>query len=190
MLNQTENPMERKVAFRDTNKDLFISPVHKPEIVKIAAMADTFFWNEHYDILASIADGRLITWLYPNGIYIDPDLLEKAKMVKPVPDIGKYPQIICFTGSLIQLCRFDGALTTLTTLSHVSLLHDLYEKKKWDKAITLCRFAKESSLWACLAIMSINARELNSTEIALAAVDEVDKVQYINYVKDLPCTLR
>jgi len=34
--------------------------------------------------------------------------------------------------------------------------------------------------------MSISARELNTTEIALAAIDEADKVQYINYVKELP----
>jgi intraflagellar transport protein 80 len=34
--------------------------------------------------------------------------------------------------------------------------------------------------------MSINARELNTTEIALAAINEADKVEYINYVKELP----
>ncbi len=34
--------------------------------------------------------------------------------------------------------------------------------------------------------MSISARELNTAEIALAAIDEADKVQYINYVKELP----
>lgn len=66
------------------------------------------------------------------------------------------------------------------------MLHDLYEKTSWEKAITLCRFVKEPTLWACLAIMSISSRELNTTEIALAAIDEADKVQYFNYVKELP----
>jgi len=65
-------------------------------------------------------------------------------------------------------------------------LHELYEKTKWDKAITLCRFVKEPTLWACLAIMSISTRELNTAEIALAAIDEADKVQFINYAKELP----
>lgn len=34
--------------------------------------------------------------------------------------------------------------------------------------------------------MSIYCRELNTVEIALAAIDEADKVQFINYIKELP----
>ena len=34
--------------------------------------------------------------------------------------------------------------------------------------------------------MALHARELNSAEIALASIDEVDKVQFINYVKLIP----
>lgn len=131
ILNQTENPSERKIAFVDANKDLFISPVHKPEIIKICAMADTFLWNEKNDILACVADGRLISWLFPNGAYIDKDLMEQAKIVKDAHDLGKFPQMICFTNSLIQLRRFDGALATMTVLSHASIIIK----------ITLLRFA-------------------------------------------------
>ena len=124
-LNQVDNATERKVAFLDVNKDLFISYVHKPEIIKISAMVDTFLWNERNDILACIADGRLITWLYPNGVYIDRELMDQAKVVKDARDLGKYPQMVCFTGSLIQIRRFDGALATHTTLPHASKLQAL-----------------------------------------------------------------
>ena len=41
-------------------------------------------------------------------------------------------------------------------------------------------------MWATLAAMTIYSRELNTVEIALAAIDEADKVQFINYVKELP----
>lgn len=34
--------------------------------------------------------------------------------------------------------------------------------------------------------MSIYCRELNTVEISLAAIDEADKVRFINYVKELP----
>lgn len=34
--------------------------------------------------------------------------------------------------------------------------------------------------------MSIYCRELNTVEIALAAIDEADKVQFVNYIKELP----
>lgn len=37
-----------------------------------------------------------------------------------------------------------------------------------------------------LASISLFYRELNTAEIALAACDFIDKVQYINYMKDLP----
>ena len=102
------------------NKDLFISPVHRPEIVKISSMVDTFMWNEHNDILACVADGRMISWLFPNGVYLDRDLMEQAKVVRDAHDLGKYPQMLCFTNSLIQVRRFDGALAAITALPHAS----------------------------------------------------------------------
>lgn len=121
-LNQSENSSERKIAFSDMNKDLFLSNIHKPEIVKISAIVDSFIWHEHNDILACIADGKLVTWLYPNGIYVDRELTELAKTIKDAHDLGKFPQMLCFTGSLVQLRRFDGALTTMTTLPHAGIL--------------------------------------------------------------------
>ena len=119
-LNQSDNAAERKLTFLDVNRDLFISPVHKPDIVKIASMVDTFLWNERNDILACVADGRIVTWLYPNGVYIDRELMDQAKVVKEARDLGKFPQMVSFTGSLIQIRRFDGALVTHTTLPHAS----------------------------------------------------------------------
>jgi intraflagellar transport protein 80 len=63
----------------DANRDLHISPVHKKDIVKLAAMTDSFLWNDRNDILACIADGRLISWYYPNSAYVDKDLLDLVK---------------------------------------------------------------------------------------------------------------
>merc|ERR1712072_1063962 len=44
----------------------------------------------------------------------------------------------------------------------------------------------DPSLWACLAAMAINGQELGTAEVAFAAIDEVDKLQYILYIKDIP----
>jgi len=49
-------------------------------------------------------------------------------------------------------------------------------KPDFEKAIRMCRFVKDQTLWACLAAVSIYCRELNTCEIALAAIDEADKV--------------
>lgn len=66
------------------------------------------------------------------------------------------------------------------------VLYEHIDKADFEKAIRLCRFVKEHTLWATLASMAIYQRELNTVEIALAAIDEADKVQFINYVKELP----
>lgn len=120
LLNCSDNPSERKIAFIDINKDLFITPLQKPEVVKIAAMVDTFIWNEHYDILACVADSKLVTWFFPNAVYIDKDLMDQAKMTRDARDLGKYPQMLCFNSSLIQFRRFDGVLAAINTLPHAS----------------------------------------------------------------------
>merc|ERR1712224_947144 len=39
----------------------------------------------------------------------------------------------------------------------------------WDAATKLCRFVKDQKIWACLA-----------------AMDEVDKLQYVLHIKDIP----
>lgn len=63
----------------DINKDLHLSPVHKKDVIKLAAMTDSFLWNDKYDILSCISDLRLITWYYPNAIYVDKDLMDLCK---------------------------------------------------------------------------------------------------------------
>lgn len=55
-LNQTEMAGERKIAFVDQNRDLHITPVHKKDIVKLAAMVDSMLWHEKFDMLSAISD--------------------------------------------------------------------------------------------------------------------------------------
>merc|ERR1711865_1187584 len=45
---------------------------------------------------------------------------------------------------------------------------------------------KDKKIWACLGAMAINGQMLDTAEIAFAAIDEVDKLQYILYIKDIP----
>lgn len=66
----------------DGNKDLHLSPVHKRDVIKLAAMTDSFLWNDNNDILSCLADGRLIAWYYPNAIYVDKDLMDLCKYIR------------------------------------------------------------------------------------------------------------
>ncbi|KAL0173484.1 hypothetical protein M9458_029452, partial [Cirrhinus mrigala] len=42
------------------------------------------------------------------------------------------------------------------------------------------------TLWSCLAGLAMANKELSTAEVAYAAIGEIDKVQYINFIKDLP----
>merc|ERR1719335_2003364 len=82
--------------------------------------------------------------------------------------------------------KADGADLAMTTAPYPVLLYQKYEKGLWDQAIRLCRYVKSPELWASLAAMAIHSRELNTVEIALAAIEEVDKVQFIAHINKLP----
>lgn len=44
---------------------------------------------------------------------------------------------------------------------------------------------KDAALWASLAAMATAAKELNTAEIAYAAINETEKVEYISYIKEI-----
>jgi intraflagellar transport protein 80 len=95
-------------------------------------------------------------------------------------------QMMAFFGAQITIRRKDGGLVNVAISPYPSILFEFCEKQRWEKAIRLCRFVKEQTLWACLAAVSLNSRELNTAEIALAAVESIDKVQFVNKLKELP----
>ena len=92
-LNQTEMSSERKLCFIDSNRDMFITMVHKPDIIKIASIVDSFQWNDNNDMLAALSDGKLLCWFYPNAIYVDKDLMTKSMTSKDAKDIGKLAHV-------------------------------------------------------------------------------------------------
>ena len=71
-----------------------------------------------------------------------------------------------------------------------AILHQHAASSKWEAATRLCRFVKDPALWACLAGMAAAARDLNTVEVAYAAINEADKVQYIAHIRDLPTAER
>ncbi len=54
-----------------------------------------------------------------------------------------------------------------------ALLHETTSAGKWEAATKLCRFVKDPALWACLAAMATDARELGTAQTAYAAINEV-----------------
>eukprot|EP00227_Mantoniella_beaufortii_P020105 CAMPEP_0197575096 /NCGR_PEP_ID=MMETSP1326-20131121/609_1 /TAXON_ID=1155430 /ORGANISM="Genus nov. species nov., Strain RCC2288" /LENGTH=759 /DNA_ID=CAMNT_0043137801 /DNA_START=154 /DNA_END=2433 /DNA_ORIENTATION=+ len=184
-LSQTGSTPDRKLVFIDRNRDLYITPVLKAATYKLGTMVDSCRWNDTTDMLAAMVDQRLVVWYYPNVVYVDKDLTALTKFVKD-GGFGKVPQLTYFNGARCTVRRIDGARIAASASPHIPLLYEHMLSNQWDKAIRMCRFVKDNSLWACLAAMSVAAKDLNTAEIAYAAIEEVDKVQFINTIKNIP----
>ncbi|GFH28239.1 WD_REPEATS_REGION domain-containing protein [Haematococcus lacustris] len=82
--------------------------------------------------------------------------------------------------------RSDGVLVSVATSPYPLALYDLVKTGQWDKATRLCRFIKDPSMWASLAAVAMAQKELNTAEVAFAAIDEVDKLHFVLKVKMIP----
>ncbi|TPX35764.1 hypothetical protein SmJEL517_g02004 [Synchytrium microbalum] len=181
----------RLLAILDKNHDLYIMPItigsslHLPK--KLGTMVETFCWNEDSDVLAAMVDGRFIVWYHPASVFIDEDLVSIARLDQDGSNFGKQAQIIGLYGNQCTIRRADGAVVTVSDISPFpALLHEQGRKRKWEEAVRLCRYSKSKELWACLAAVAIASGELNTAEVGYAAIDEIQKVQYISYIRDIP----
>ncbi|KAI8620753.1 WD40-repeat-containing domain protein [Chytriomyces sp. MP71] len=178
----------RQLAIVDKNREMFLTPVLKPEIKKIGTMVDTFSWNDEADMIAAIVDWKFMVWYYPNVVFIDSDIESMTRFERDGSSVfGKNAQFTGFNGTQCNLRRADGALVSATNISPLpALLQEIVKKKQWEEAIRLCRFAKMKELWACLAAMSVSGQDLNTAELSYAAIEQAQKVQYICYIRDIP----
>jgi intraflagellar transport protein 80 len=58
-------------------------------------------------------------------------------------------------------------------IPYSGMLQQFAKKKQWESAIKLCRHVKYKELWVALAAMSLQNQDLNTAEVAYAAIDEV-----------------
>lgn len=176
---------QKLLSIVDRNRDLYVCALNKKP-VKIATMCDTSEWNDTSDMLSAVADGKLVTWLYPQAVYVDKTLMERMKVTADAEHLGKGPNIVSNFGARVTVRKADGALVAASISPYPPLLYEFVVNKRWEEAVRLCRFVKQDPLWAALAGMSLEGRHLDTAEIALAAISELDKLQYILWVKDIP----
>ncbi|XP_063476445.1 intraflagellar transport protein 80 homolog isoform X2 [Symphalangus syndactylus] len=181
---------DRKIAFIDKNRDLCITSVKRfgkeEQIIKLGTMVHTLAWNDTCNILCGLQDTRFIMWYYPNTVYVDRDILPKTLYERDASEFSKNSHIVSFVGNQVTIRRADGSLVHISISPYPAILHEYVSSSKWEDAVRLCRFVKEQTMWACLAAMAVANGDMTTAEIAYAAVGEIDKVQYINSIKNLP----
>ena len=185
-LNQSDLSRDRKVCFTDTNKDLYISNVYIPKVVKITNMCDSFSWNDSNDMLCAIADEKFYAWVYPNAVYLEKEILDGCRYEKDASNIGKNSQILNFTGSFCNILKSDGSLCSKTITPYAGLLLNLLSYQDGiERGLKLCRYVKDKVLWTAFSAICINYREIQIAETAVASIDEVGKVNFIEKILKL-----
>ncbi|XP_062901919.1 intraflagellar transport protein 80 homolog isoform X1 [Mobula hypostoma] len=195
-LDQAGLPNERKIAIIDKNRDLHITSVRRfgkeQKIIKIGTMVHSVAWNNTINILCGMQNMYFVVWYYPNVVYVDKELLSKTVYEKDASEFGKNPQIVNYVGNQVTIRRVDGSMIHTSISPYPAILHEYVTASRWDDAVRLCRFVKtttpdeEQAMWSCLAAMAVAHKDLLTAEVAYAAIGEIDKVQYINLIKDLP----
>jgi intraflagellar transport protein 80 len=178
---------ERKLAILDSSHDLFLTTLLRPSPLKIQTMTDSIAFGDTSDTLVALADGNMVSWIYPQAFFLDADLAHAAKVTAEASvaaSFGLLPQILSFTGGRVAVRRGDGAVLHATVATFPPLLYECVQAGKWENAVRLCRFVKQQPLWAAAAAMAINGRHLDTAEVALAACGYVDKLQFIVHVKE------
>ncbi|WAR28818.1 IFT80-like protein [Mya arenaria] len=175
-LDQCGTTTERRLAIIDKNRDLYLTSVRvfgtDRKTVKLGTMIMSLCWNDNTNMLAALADGKFTVWYYPSAVYVDRDLMPKTVFEKEASEFGKNPQLLQFVGNHVVIRRAEGSLVSTTISPYPAILHSYVQAGRWDDATRLCRFVKDEMLWACLAAMSAYAKELNTAEIAYAAIQE------------------
>lgn len=185
---------QRLLTFINKNHDLHLVPARGVDStrrsISLGSMVTSLCWNDRTNMLAAMQDGKFVVWYHPAVVYFDKDLLPQTTVHKEGSEFSRSPQLLQFTGNHCTLRRSDGALITTSISPFPAILHQHAAASKWEAATRLCRFVKDPALWACLAAMAASARDLNTAETAYAAINEVDKVQYISRLHELPSAER
>jgi intraflagellar transport protein 80 len=148
-------------------------------------------WNDYSEVLVAIADTKLAVWYYPSVVFVDRDLLPRVRVIREDAVFGRHDQLIDFCGSRCTVRRgADGACLTFAVRPYPIMLFGHTTKQDWNSAVRLCRFVKSDCMWAILAAVSVKAGELETAQTAYAAVNEVDKLQYMNYIGEVPAQAR
>jgi intraflagellar transport protein 80 len=186
VVNQVGSAQDRKVAFVDVNRDVHVASAFGGGVaVKLGGMVDSVLFADVTDALAAMVDQRLVVWLHPNAAFVDKDVVDATKITRE-GDFGKLPALTSFRdGSRATIRRIDGASIHVTVSPHLPTLHAHLITGAFDKAIRLCRFVKEESLWACVAVAAVAAKDLRAAEVAYAACEAVEKVRFLRNAREI-----
>ena len=165
------------------------------EPVKLRTMTDSIAWHDEAGILASYGEGKLLIWTYPRAAFLDRDLLPQTVEVHDGKAFGKAyrktgVQIIDFSLSTVSLRMVDGSRKVKQTSPFSPVLHKFVSRGEWEEAVRLCRLVRSKLLWTTLAEAAMESRHLETAEVAFSAIEDVARLSFVLYVKDISSETR
>jgi hypothetical protein len=107
---QTGPALARHVALLDKNKDLWLYAVRDPKrCAKLGAMAVSFSWHTHANLLVGLTGGRLVQWLHPAAALVDPLLEQRMRVETSANEFGGSATVSQCSGCTLVVRRGDGA---------------------------------------------------------------------------------
>ncbi|CAF0726823.1 unnamed protein product [Didymodactylos carnosus] len=192
-LDQTGTQNERKLAFADKFQDLFIMLVRSnnqqtmnQRIRKLCTTIGSFRWNDKNSMVAGIADGKLNIWLYPNVVFIQPNLVQKTIYHLDSSDFGKNPSISDFLSSNITIRKSTGALIQCSIPVYYELCLDLLASNRAEDALQLCQYITDDTIYALIGIISLYNHDFDSAENAFAQLSETEMVYCLQQLRSIP----
>ncbi len=174
------------LAFVDHQKDLWLFDLYRKDAKKLCVMVDHAQWSSTQYTLSAISEGKWICWYFPLSVFFDAEINSLARSVYDQKSLGQHSRIAHFSGSSCQIRKQDGSIIHMSGITpFIEAIHGSYEKRDWEQAIRLCRYAKRKDIWACLAGMAIQCEDLNTAEVAYAALEKMARVLNINYIKEI-----
>ncbi|CAI4226047.1 unnamed protein product [Auanema sp. JU1783] len=189
-ISQTGPLSERTVAFRDQNSNIHLALVKtyrlSQRIAKIGSLVEQLTFNDVSNILAGVADNRLVVWPAPGIVFTDRSLLPISVIEKSITGLGRFPYFLSFSFNSALLRRSDGSLLPVIISPFPAALLTHISNNKWDQSIRLCRQVNDNVLWAILAGLAVQEKNLFAAEIAYGSLDQADKVTFLAEARNCP----
>ncbi|GMT04173.1 hypothetical protein PENTCL1PPCAC_26347, partial [Pristionchus entomophagus] len=187
-LSQSGNINNRMLAVIDSAGSVHVAIIKTfgkvSRTAKLGTLVNRICFHDQWPMLAGLQEGQLMVWPCPSIAFDHHDLLEKTTITKRVEQLGRFPELLNFTKNSILLRRSDGSLLPSAFSPFPAALLAQLEESKWDNAIRLCRHMNDDSLWAMLAGLAMQAKNIYTAEIAFGSLDEIEKVEFLRDIRN------
>ncbi|XP_067623004.1 intraflagellar transport protein 80 homolog isoform X2 [Eurosta solidaginis] len=195
---------DQYVVLIDNNRDLYITETRSlstgggassgvgggnsssngGEIYKIGTQVTTVIWASETNILVGVHDNCYSIWYCPGEGAADPTLIALTTVTIDATEFGKNISLESFEDAIVTF-RCAGARLPVNVNIYCEILHRTLMDGQWQQALKICRLAQNGNLWATLAAIATRKNQLQISEEAYSAALQIDKVSYLQYIKEL-----